>query len=62
MDEYKIRFSATMDGERHTLYEILKAENRDQAVYGVTFSMYASRPGFRIEKVWRRVSGNWEVC
>lgn len=62
MDEYKIRFSATMDGERYTLYEILKAENRDQAVHGVTFSMYASRPGFRIEKVWRRVSGNWEVC
>lgn len=60
MNEYKIRFSFTMDGERYTLYEILKAESRDQAVQKVAFSMYGSRPGFRVEKVWQRNGYEWK--
>lgn len=62
MDEYKIRFSIIMNGERSTLYQILSADSRDQAVQKVAFSMYGSRPGFRVEKVWCRIGYDWEVC
>lgn len=62
MKEYKVRFSTVINGERYTLYEILNAENRDQAVQKVAASMYGSRPGFRVEKVWQRIGYDWEVC
>lgn len=60
--DYKIRFSIIQNGERSTLYEILNAENRDQAVFKVSSGMFGTCPGFRVEKVWIRRGYNWEAC
>lgn len=61
-NEYKIRFSIIHNGERSTLYEIMNTESREQAVQLLSCGMYATRHGFRVEKVWIRRGYSWEVC
>lgn len=61
-NEYKIRFSVIHNGDRTTLYELLNAETLEQAVQALSCGMYATRPGFRVEKVWQRRGYDWEVC